>query len=208
MRFFSDNCDDLRAVDWYFVPRTDFVQNNAFVASIWDSDGRADGCPVGEMADGHSWRNGSVPPGVNPKGKPCGTADQWAGSISELDKGPGCVVCAAQGSGHVFATGKGLYARQRLTGLGGAKAFGGWFAHSYGCACAWGRGTPVASTPCACVRPITTVAVPHLVEITATACACLNPDTDPEIPSSLAALACGCGGASSQVVLPSATLHT
>lgn len=82
IRPYSDRPDLLLKVKWYFVQRTDFIQNNAYVSSVYDEEPGWDGCPVGEDFASRKMRNGSIPAGTVIEKEPLGSKDQWAGSLT------------------------------------------------------------------------------------------------------------------------------
>jgi hypothetical protein len=138
MQFYQDT-DAAEQVAWYFTDREDFpTYPTAFVSSNWDSTyDKTDGCPVGEMQDGHVWRNGSVPPDTPQGPKPCGTPDQWAGNIVLADRTYGCEGCGNTYSGCACSQGT-------------VKRVPPYFARVVGCSCSVGSVLVERVRGCSC----------------------------------------------------------
>jgi hypothetical protein len=212
MQFYIDGCEELVEVIWYFVDRTDFIPNNAYVSSLYDDLPDSNGDPVGEVGGFYAWRPGKRPPGTRIGPVPCGTPDQWAGNLYLKDGGaPPCPICSLQGFGAATVFGQGSFFRDRLPGLGSATAFGGGVAGpgaiwaGRGCACASGAGfiwpPALVSTACLCGKPITAgLVVPP--EYAARTCACGSPVTLGVPFPPILSEACACGKPTTKLAVP------
>lgn len=87
MRLNKDAPDKLTKVRWFFVERTDFIQNNAFVSSVYDELPDFDGCGLGEDASTRVHCSGNLPPLANIQKTPLGTDAQWANGVQDYSEG-------------------------------------------------------------------------------------------------------------------------
>lgn len=81
MRLNKDAPDKLTKVRWFFVERTDFIQNNAFVSSVYDELPDFDGCGLGEDASTRVHCSGNLPDGALIAPTPLGSPRQWAEGV-------------------------------------------------------------------------------------------------------------------------------
>ena len=160
MRFFRDRPDIVVPIRWYFVDRDDWLEYpTAFGSSNWDVIKRMDGCPVGELAEPKTWRDGSPPPTATSGPEPCGTPAQWRGEIYYADRlTQRCQCGPIIGNGSNGQNGQGAFNGMRvLRGLGCQCSTSTSKSVGYGCQCQHGQGElpgPPVVTTCPLANPV------------------------------------------------------